>query len=354
MRSVHTSLFTAINLFLFARYPRLVRKFKKRIGYYPNIAAPEKFHEMIFWRKIFDRNPLFITFCDKLAAKVFIKTRIPEAEIPETLWIGKDFASIPRQLRCMDVVLKANHGSGFNHFGVLDEAGSGELQAMTRKWLRTNYSRDKGEWAYSRVPRTLFLERRLPNTEPEKLVDVSVRCSNGKAILASADEDNKTPVNRSGFFGVDGKRCTHFETMDPEDIKLPEDYCLPASFSKAVEYAKRLSVGVDYARYDFLCLGTKIYPGEITVYPFAGLTPSYDTIIDTFLTDNWDVSTSWFLRQSWRGWRKAYACALRDHFATLGRLAKYCEGLQHTEPATPDLAAGMQWPPGARPRRKET
>lgn len=201
MRSVHTSLFTAINLFLFARYPRLVRKFKKRIGYYPNIAAPEKFHEMIFWRKIFDRNPLFITFCDKLAAKVFIKTRIPEAEIPETLWIGKDFASIPRQLRCMDVVLKANHGSGFNHFGVLDEAGSGELQAMTRKWLRTNYSRDKGEWAYSRVPRTLFLERRLPNTEPEKLVDVSVRCSNSRRIREASERRRRLrairlPVSR--------------------------------------------------------------------------------------------------------------------------------------------------------------
>lgn len=84
MRSAHTSLFTAINLFIFARYPSLVRKFKKRIGYYPNIAAPEKYHEMIFWRKIFDRNPLFITFCDKLAAKVFIKAKIPEPETSET------------------------------------------------------------------------------------------------------------------------------------------------------------------------------------------------------------------------------------------------------------------------------
>jgi len=110
--------------------------------------------------------------------------------------------------------------------------------------------------------------------------------------------------------------------MDPEDIKLPEDYCLPASLPKAVEYAKRLSVGVDYARYDFPCLGTKIYLGEITVYPFVGLTPSYDTIIDTFLTDRWDVGTSWFLRTPWKGWRKSYVDALRDHFAALGRLAE--------------------------------
>ena len=164
MRSAHQTLFNAINLFIFARYPSLVKKFRKRIGYFPNIAAPEKFHEMIFWRKIFDRNPLFITFCDKLATKAFIKARIPEADILETLWIGTDLASIPRQLRCMDVVLKANHGSGFNHFGVLDEENFGNLQAMTRKWLRTNYGRDKVEWAYSRVPRTLFLERRLPNS----------------------------------------------------------------------------------------------------------------------------------------------------------------------------------------------
>ena len=317
-------LFNILNGYVFLRHSRQVRKFMKRVGYKPNVAAPRKYHELMFWRKIFDRNPLFITFCDKLATKEYIASRIPEAAVPETLWAGRDIADIPDGLRHADVVLKANHGSSFNYFGALDDTDFDELQAMTRKWLRTDYGRDKGEWAYAHVPRRLFLERRLIHPEGEKLVDISVRCSDGKAILASATTDNKTASKRFGYFRLDGERCREFETKDPEDGKLPADFRLPASFPLAVEYAKRLSVGVDYARYDFLCVGDKIYPGEITVYPGAGLTSSDDDGIDAVIVAGWDVGRSWFLQTPWTGWRKRYAEALRGHFADLPRRAPAC------------------------------
>lgn len=310
-------LFSILNGFIFLRHNRQIRKFVKRVGYKPNVAAPRKYHELMIWRKIFDRNPLFITFCDKLATKAYIASRIPEAVLPETLWVGRDIADIPKELRHADVVLKANHGSSFNYFGPLDNAHFEELQAITKKWLGTDYGRDKGEWAYAKVPRRLFLERRLFHPAGEKLVDVSVRCSNGRAILASATTDNKTARKRFGYFRLDGQRCWEFEAKDPENEKLPLDFMMPASFPLAVEYAKRLSVGVDYARYDFLCVGDKIYPGEITVFPGAGLTHADDDGIDAVIVDGWDAGQSWFLQTPWTGWRKRYAEALREHFQGL-------------------------------------
>lgn len=314
MKRQNVYLFFIINALLYVVCWRQVRKFKKRVGYFPNIAAPEKYHEMMFWRRIFDHNPLFVTFCDKLATKEYIKSIIPEAELPETLWIGSDVGAIPESLQNVDAVLKANHGSSFNHFWGLGDRESNGLKTKTEKWLKTNYGRSKHEWGYFQVRRLLFLERLLPLPDGEKLVDVSVRCSNGNAILASATTDNKTAAKRFGYFDIYGKRCVHFETKESEDEKLPPDFILPESFPLAVEWAKRLSVGVDYARYDFLCAGSGIYPGEVTVYPGAGLTLADEDGIDAVIVEGWDVGMSWFLRTPWRGWKRIYAEAVREHF----------------------------------------
>lgn len=268
---------------------------------------------MLFWRKIFDHNPLFVTFCDKLATKEFIKSRVPEAELPETLWVGTDVADIPDRLRNDGVVLKANHGSTFNYFGGYAEHERAALRKLGAKWMRTDYGRSKFEWGYFGVRKLLFLERKLSFPEGGALVDVSVRCTDGKAILASATTGNKTSAQRFSYFDVEGRRCPQCDAKIPDDERLSADFRLPPSFPLAVEYAERLSVGIDYARYDFLCLGEKLYPGEITVYPGAGLTAADDAGLDAVVVREWDLRKSWFLRTPQRGWKKPYALALREH-----------------------------------------
>jgi hypothetical protein len=182
---------------------------------------------------------------------------------------------------------------------------------MTAKWLRTGYGRNKCEWGYSGVPRKFFLERRVRHHGDEPLVDVSVRCADGVPILASAMTGAKTPGQRIGYFDLEGRRCRRLEGKAGGDGLLPMDFKLPASFPRAVEYAGRLSAGVDYARYDFLCVGDRIYPGEITVYPGSGMTAAADDGIDAVITNVWDIRGSWFFRTPQRGWRKMYAAVLR-------------------------------------------
>jgi hypothetical protein len=65
------------------------------MGYLPNPAAPESYHELVLWRKILDRNPLFVTLTDKLAAKAHISSACPELALPRTLWSGRDAIDIP-------------------------------------------------------------------------------------------------------------------------------------------------------------------------------------------------------------------------------------------------------------------
>ena len=301
------------NFWLYVRYFCLVRKFKKRVGYYPDIANPRKYHEMMFWRKIFDHNPAFQIFCDKIETKKYAKSILPAADFPETLWIGEDIADAPRELLESDVVLKASHGSSTNYFDAIGAHNLEDVRKMTLAWLKKDYGRDKHEWGYFGGRKRLFLERRLRHDADSEIVDVSVRCADGVPILASAITGNKTPLQRDGYFDLDGNRCPRYENKRHEDEILPVDFKLPVSFSTVIDYARRLSVGVDYARYDFLCVGDRVYPGEITVYPGSGLTRADDDGIDALIADKWDIGSSWFLRTPQRGWRRAYAALLRKH-----------------------------------------
>jgi hypothetical protein len=314
MRISDKLIFSFINLFIYIRYFRIISKFKKRVGYYPDVASPKKYHELMFWRKVFDHNPLFTVFCDKIATKEYVRTILPDALLPETLWVGEDIAHIPEELRKADAVLKGNHGSSFNHFGGIERGDCARLKAATREWLKTDYGRSKHEWGYFKARKLLFLEERLVIPEGAELIDVSIRCSNGKAILASACTGNKTDAKKFGYYDLAGKRCVSFEIKDPEDGKLPAGFSLPASFPLVVDYARRLSVGVDYARFDFLCVGDRVYPGEITVYPGGGLTSCDDAGIDAVIVNGWDITSSWFLQTPQTGWRKYYARAVRRHF----------------------------------------
>ena len=96
-------------------WPRTVR-FVLKLGYLPNLAAPKTYHEMLLWRKIVDRNPLFVTLTDKLAAKAHIRSACPDLALPRTLWSGRDPADIPLELLAGDVIVKTNHGCAMNIF----------------------------------------------------------------------------------------------------------------------------------------------------------------------------------------------------------------------------------------------
>jgi hypothetical protein len=311
---IEKSFLFIVNVFIYIIHARLIRKFRKIVGYYPNVAAPRKYHERMIWRKIFDHNPFFVTFCDKLATKEYIRSVLPEAVMPKTLWTGVDVAQIPLPLRNEAVVLKANHGSSYNYFGRFGDAEMVGLKNLTEKWLQKNYGASKYEWGYFGARKLLYLEERIVPPAGEKIMDISVRCSHGAAVLCSVAIDNKMKEMKLTYFEVDGSRFRPLEKNNADHSQLPDDFVLPSAFPLAVEYAKRLSLGIDYARYDFLCAGDTIYPGEITVYPGAGMTSADDEGIDDRIVKGWDMTQSWFVNTNHAYIKSIYARIVRKHF----------------------------------------
>lgn len=113
-----------------------------------------------------------------------------------------------------------------------------------------------------------------------------------------------------------GRRYTPAGTPLPEPVPdhlpLPEHLPLPAGFQRAAGFARRLSGGVDCARFDFLVHGETVFGGEITVFTNAGYAEFAEPIAG-WVDRMWDLRRSFFLREgaSRGGWlARAYAVAL--------------------------------------------
>ena len=97
--------YAAINVMYFRSFRRL-----------PNLRDPRTFNEKIAWRKLYQHNPQFPIFADKIAVKAEIARLIGEQHIIETLWVVNNPDDIPFDGLKPPYVIKVNHGSGGNVF----------------------------------------------------------------------------------------------------------------------------------------------------------------------------------------------------------------------------------------------
>jgi hypothetical protein len=271
-------------------------KFRKRVGYFPNIARPKKYHEKMYWRKIFDRNPLFIIFGDKQKTKQFFHEKIPELEIIWPVWCGKKLDGAAYKLLDNKHVLKANHGSGRNLFP--DKLGNGQkyIEKIAARWMKTAYGKKKLEWAYQNAERYLYIEKIIKN-DSGNLMDIYIRAAMGKILQVSVLINNKTDISKFGYFNEHGERLSKYEL--PGKYALPTDFSLPANFNEAISHARKISTDMDYVRVDFMSTGEQLYAGEITVYPNAGLTRAKkdpDSDMNELTNKGWDIRNSYFFR----------------------------------------------------------
>jgi hypothetical protein len=306
------------NALLYARNPVAIARYIQWVKRLPNVACPRRYSERMLWRKLVDRNPLFIIFTDKLAAKEYCQRMCPDLAIPRTLWVGEDADAIPDDLLRGDVFVKTNHGYKFNYCirnGKVDRA---DLKKKTSRWLAVTHGIWSAQWAYAQVPPKLFVEEAVGDARGG-MIEFNIRASNGRPILGSVIGHNKLKNQWTVYLDLDGKPTAGTKHRDGDPIpRLPEGLDIGEPYRMALDYTRRLSVGVDYARFDFLWNGATLYGGEVTVYPAAGMEEIANPGVHATLVGGWDLAASHFLRTSHAGPRRIYAGALRRLVARQG------------------------------------
>ncbi|MFA6153081.1 ATP-grasp fold amidoligase family protein [Mesorhizobium sp.] len=300
------------------RHPFLILRFVRRLGYLPNPAAPETYHERMLWRKIVDHNPLFVTLTDKLAAKDYIRGVSPDLKLPATLWSGSDPAAIPRDLLAGDVVVKVNHGCDMNIFVSDGRPDRAAIIHRTSRWLKRRFGVRNGEWSYLPIVPAVFVEERLALCGGTVATDIKVHVCGG--IISHVWVED-TQADRSLLFD---RNAMPLPGRDPdyprEDQALPVSEQLLAYVREAISLAPRIAGDLDYIRVDFLVAEDGLYGGEIAVYTAAGYATWTNPAITKEIERCWQLGQSAFVRRQHRGVAHLYAEALRASIQSVARI----------------------------------
>lgn len=166
-----TSLLMLVRICCYLTYPRQMLIFRREMGYWPDPALPRTSNEKYTWRKVFDRNPLFTKASDKLLAIKLARHLCPEVQVPETLWTGNRAEDIPDELLSGSVVVKTNHGSGWNYLVHEGKHDRKVLNKQVNEWMDRRFGRHHAEWGYYGVDAKLFVEEMMLEPDGQSLVN---------------------------------------------------------------------------------------------------------------------------------------------------------------------------------------
>ena len=250
-----------------------------------NLKNPKTFTEKIQWLKLHDRKEEYHRLVDKYEVKRVVASIIGEKYVIPTLGLWDSFDEIDFLKLPDKFVLKTTQGS---HTSLICRnkcnLDKGESARLFKAWLRTSpYDKFK-EWAYKGIKPRILAEQYLEMEEGKDLVDYKFYCFAGEPLYCQVIKDRTTQETidffdrdwrHQEFFGLQSKITQSKITQSKIRIARPINY------DKMLEIAGKLSKGVPFLRVDLYNLEGRIYFGELTFYPAAGL--------GYFTPEEWDL-----------------------------------------------------------------
>jgi hypothetical protein len=244
---------------------RRAARFYRAHGRLPPLIRPRTFNEKVNWRILFDRRPLLVQACDKLAMKEHARRLAPGlVRVPETFWSGTDLTELAGLHLPEHWVLKPNHASGLVIIGQ-GRPDPAELARRTRGWTDLQYWRRKDEWGYRGATPGLLLEE-FVGIPGEVTPDLKVLVFDGVPRIVAVHTSRGTRHSNSLY------------TPDWEPLpwsggwaKGP-DAPRPERLDQMLKAASVLAAGYDMLRVDFYEHEGVLWFGELTPYPGSGVT----------------------------------------------------------------------------------
>ena len=262
----------------------LRRRFRSIHGYPLNLQNPRSLNEKVRWIILnCDLEPLSV-LVDKSRVRDFVTERIGNDYLIPLIgsynqFDDIDFAALPQAF-----VMKTTHGSGWNVL-VRDKSSIcwDLIRYKVNGWLRQSYYELSGESNYRNLKGRIILEKLLH--DPDGLHDFKFYCCGGEVLGAHVDIDR---------FGDHQYRTydSEWREFDKENLssaigipKIPK----PAKLDEMIEVCQKLASGFPYVRVDLYYASGKVYFGELTFTPGAGIEPYDPVIADYFFGAPFDV-----------------------------------------------------------------
>ncbi len=260
-------------------WPRLATAYRETFGTYPDVARPRTLSDKVQHRKLFDRDPRIVTFCDKLATREYARRLLPDLELPDLLWSGPDPAAMPLAELQPPFVVKPNNRSNRIIFvrrpEDLDQAA---IVARCHEWLgERRHGRALGEWGYGRVPGRIMVERYLDESTLDDVPsDYKMFVFDGRTQVIYHSAGRGSGTRLRGWYTPEWERLSWHKKTPTETIPLAGTAPRPPDLERMVSIADRLGAGIGFLRVDLYNLRGRIVLGELTAYPYSGIVLIYE------------------------------------------------------------------------------
>jgi len=260
-----------------------IRMHRTTHGEYPRLVRPRTFNEKILRRKIFDRRPILAQFADKYAVRQYVARRVASDILPEVYCLTDNPAAIPFAQLPNRFVVKPTHGSGWVRI-VLDKAALDvqELISTCNYWLATNYYDSVREQQYRRIPRAVMVEEFIDDGSGSAPMDYKFYVFHGRVQLIQIDGSRFTR-HQCALYDRHWRDTGARVQLEPFDGPVRE----PVNLRLMLQTAEELGAGMDFVRVDLYDIGSRIYFGEMTATPGAGLARFEPQAMDEHLGQLW-------------------------------------------------------------------
>lgn len=240
-----------------------LRHFKRGIS----LKNPRALSEKINWRKLYQRDPRFIVFADKVAVKPQIARLIGEQYVLPTLWVGERPEEIPFDQLEPPYVIKVNHGSGQAIFiRKKEDIERREICNELNKQLLHSHGEQEREWAYLGIPRKILIEPMLEAADGRVPEDYKFFVYHGRALFVQVDYGRFSDRWCELFCDRNWNKIPMRWGVREVERPVPK----PRNFEKMLQLAEEIGVQFDFVRVDLYEVPSGIFFGETTFYPDAG------------------------------------------------------------------------------------
>lgn len=251
-------------------------RFKRNLGYFPDLKNPKSFNEKIQWLKLNERTSLHTTCADKYLVRNFIAKEIgDEYLIPLYFQTYNPKDITPENLPDYPCIIKTNHDSGGVVFVHDKSKINWELiQQFLKKKLNTNYYFLEKEWQYKNIKPCIIVEKLLLDKKRNIPFDFKVYCFNGKAKLIQIDKDRGKSSHTRHWYDFEWKKKKILKNISHHITKKGYNSSIvikkPVSFNKMINFSEKIAKRFIFVRIDWYELEGKLYFGEITFHPSGG------------------------------------------------------------------------------------
>ena len=234
-----------------------------------DLDNPQTFNEKLQWLKINNIQKNYSLLVNKYTVKNYIGKVIGEEYIIPTLGIYDKFEDINFDDLPEQFVIKCTHDSG----GIVvckdkSKLDKDSCRIKIKKCLKRNYYLHGREYPYKTIKPQIIIEKYMEDENLKELRDYKFFCFNGEPKCFKIDFD-RFVNHRANYYDMNQKILNVGEKNFPPDFN--KNLLMPINFDKMVEFAKKISRNIPFARVDFYEVNNKVFFGEITFFPASGM-----------------------------------------------------------------------------------